>query len=188
MKTLILKSLIAITLMTSQAMGSGLAGGETYKANYLSGDISVRCNSGRETNYVNYRCRGSYLSPESRSKFVDDSQSGADKVTLTFRDHRNKKRTKKSSFNSVKGESKKSFNLWIRTLTQRPLLNSGNNEISYSLTKNGSEVSSGVFSVLVEDQPVRYCRYRSYHSSNMNDCRNPSFVCNQYFREQNGCK
>lgn len=186
MKTFITKALIALTLAGSQVLAAGLAGGDTYKANYIAGDISVRCSNGTQTDYANFRCRGSYLSPESWSKFVDDSGVNADKVKLTFRDHKNKKRSKSSSFKN--GKSKKEFNLWVRTLTQRPLLKSGNNEISYSLTKSGSVVSTGTFNVQVEDQPTRYCRHRSYHSRNMDNCRFPSNVCNQYFREQNACR
>jgi hypothetical protein len=186
MKSFIAKAVLALTFAGSQVLAAGLAGGDTYKANYITGDISVRCSSAGQTDYASYRCRGSYLSPESWSKFVDDSGVNADKVKLTFRDHRNKKRTKSSSFKN--GQSKKSFNLWVRTLTQRPLLNSGDNEISYSLTKGGNEVASGTFNVQVEDQPTRYCQYRSYYSNNMDDCRFPSNVCNQYFREQNACR
>jgi len=187
MKT-IAKTILALSIMGTQVFAAGLAGGENYQANYIQGDISIRCSSGGQTDYRTHRCYGSYLSPESWSKFVDDSGVNADKVKLTFRDHRDKKRTKSSSFSASKGESKKSFNLWIRTLTQRPLLKSGENTISYSLTKSGSEVANGSFVVNVEDQPVRYCQYRSYYSNNMDDCRFPSNVCNQYFREQNACR
>jgi len=188
MKKIIAKAFLAITLVSSQVFAAGLAGGETYQANYISGDISIRCSSAGQSDYRTHRCFGSYLSPESWSKFVDNSGVNADKVKLTFRDHKNKKRSKSSSFNSSKGESKKSFNLWVRTLTQRPLLKSGDNEISYALSKKGTTVETGTFNVHVEDTPTRRCGYRSYYSSNMDDCRFPSNVCNQYFREQNACR
>lgn len=178
------KIFLALTL-TTQLFAMRLEKAETFQANFVEGDISVTCFSPEGTRTARFRCTESYLNPSDFSRVITESNVDADKVVLTYKDGK-KTRTKSSKFSG--NRSKSEFNLWIWTLTQRPLLDLGENEISYELTKKNSVVESGSFTVNVEATPTRYCRHRSYTSTNANDCTNGSNVCGQYFREQNFCR
>lgn len=182
----ILGLLLLLGLSSTSYAATGLEGGDLYLNHRLEGRITLTCSQGGEhdTAYVN--CRDSYLSPSMRAKFVYDSGVDADKVKLSYTNSRGKIKTKSSSIKN--NASKRNFNLWIGSLTQRPLLRSGINTLTYKLLKKGNTVETGSFDVRVERQPVRTCDYRSYHSSSMSDCRNPSMVCARYFRNQNDCQ
>ncbi|OUR97328.1 hypothetical protein A9Q84_13470 [Halobacteriovorax marinus] len=185
MKTLL--SLITLIGLSSNVYAAtGLAGGDVYLNHRIEGNITITCSNGSERDTAYVTCRSSYLSPSSRSKFVYDSGVDADKVEISYTNSRGKIKTKSSKLRST--TSKKSFNLWIRSLTQRPLLKAGNNALAYKLTKKGNVVERGLFDVRVDRQPVRYCSYRSFYSSSMSDCRSASLVCDRYFRQQNDCQ
>lgn len=184
MKSLLSTVALLLLSFTAQAQ-TGLKVGDRLENHRLSGQIHVTCyeRGQRDSAYVN--CRDSYLSPSIRSKFTYDSGVKADKVTLTYTNSSGKTKTKSSRLRG--NESRENFNLWIWTLTQRPLLKSGENTIEYKLSNDGSTVETGSFDVLVEPLPVRTCGYRSYRSSRLSDCKNASYVCAQYFRDMNYC-
>ena len=163
----------------------GFKTGNDFKAHSLRGSFNLTCSSGRERKRVVRNCGAYFLSPANRTKFVTDSGIDANKVVLKRVNSKGKTIKKKSKFNSRTGESKSNFNLWIKTLTQRPLLAYGENVISYELTGNESE--RGEFIVNVEKMPTKTCRYRSYHVFNMRYCNDAYGYCSEYFREQNFC-
>ncbi|ATH07800.1 hypothetical protein BIY24_07515 [Halobacteriovorax marinus] len=179
-------STVALLLLCLPVLAhTGLKEGERFENHRIQGQIRISCHERGQSDFAYVNCRDSYLTPSIRSKFTFDSGVNADKVKLTYTNSDGKTKTKSSR---IKGnESRENFNLWIWTLTQRPLLKSGENTIEYKLTNNGSEVESGSFDVLVETLPVRTCGYRSYTSSRLSDCRNASMVCAQYFRQMNDC-
>ena len=185
MKTLL--STAALLLLSLSTFGqTGLKQGDKFENHRIQGQIRVSCFERGQSDYAYVNCSDSYLTPSIRSKFTFDSGVNADKVKLTYVNSSGKTKTKSSK---IKGsESRENFNLWIWTLTQRPLLKSGENTIKYTLTNSGSTVESGEFDVLVESLPVRTCGYRSYTSSRLSDCRNASNVCAQYFRQMNDCQ
>ncbi|WP_372652687.1 hypothetical protein [Halobacteriovorax sp.] len=184
MKSLL--STVALLLLSFSAQAqTGLKVGDRLENHRLRGQIHLTCYERGERASVYVNCSDSYLTPSIRSKFTYDSGIEADKVTLTYTNTSGKTKTKSSK---IKGnESRENFNLWIWTLTQRPLLKAGENTIDYKLTNDGSTVETGSFDVLVETQAVRTCGYRSYRSSRLSDCRNASYVCGQYFRDMNYC-
>ena len=183
--TSIIKLVATFCLMIPVLATTGLKSGDSFENHRIQGQISITCNSNNGSQRRVVNCSDSYLSPSMRSKFVYDSAINADEVKITYRNSRGKNKTKSSKIRN--NESKSSFNLWIRTLTQRPLLKTGQNILNYKLIKDKNVVERGEFTVNVETLDVRTCSYRSYYSSNMSDCNNPSFVCGRYFREQNDC-
>lgn len=185
MKTLLSTVALLLLSLTTNAQ-TGLKVGDRLENHRLQGQIRISCHERGESDYAYVNCTDSYLSPSIRSKFVFDSGVEADKVKLTYTNSSGKTKSKSSK---IKGnESKENFNLWIWTLTQRPLLKVGENTINYKLENDGKTVETGSFDVLVEQLPVRTCGYRSYTSSRLSDCRNASYVCAQYFRAQNDCQ
>jgi hypothetical protein len=164
---------------------TGLKIGNNLENHRIQGQITITCNDGRNSQRRFVTCRDNYLSPSMRSKFVYDSELEADKVEISYINSRGKTKSKSSKVR--RNESKSSFNLWIRSLTQRPMLKSGENILHYKLINNKNVVETGEFTVNVETQDIRTCSYRSYYSSSASDCDNPSMVCGRYFREQNDC-
>lgn len=163
----------------------GFKSGNDFKAHSLRGSFNLTCSSGSERRSVLRRCGAYFLSPSNRAKFITDSGVDAKKVTLRRVNSKGKIIKKKSKFKPSTGESKKSFNLWLRSLTQRPLLTYGENIISYELT--GNEVEKGEFIVNVEKMATKTCRHDSYRVYNMSYCSDPNGYCSQYFRDHNFC-
>lgn len=131
-------------------------------------------------------CRADIVSPGLRDKFVSAGPVDADKVELksTFENGRSITRT--SSFDGEKGESKSSFNLWIDTLTQTPILSPGKNTIDYKLTKKKDVVETGTFIAYADVQELMRCAPRSLPFTY--DCNNDIEVCDDYFWTNNNCE
>lgn len=178
------KVIIATFLFMGSLSAASLKIGDKLEAHSLRGDIRIICTGDTNRGSISVRCSDSYLLPSMRSKFTADVD--ADKVKLTFINSKGKKKSKSSRFKN--GESKRRFNLWMWSLTQRPMLKTGMNNISYTLSKKGEIVDTGEFSVNVEQQPLRTCAYDTYYSSGSADCNNPSLVCDRYFRDHNYCR
>lgn len=120
--------------------------------------------------------------------FVGPEGVKADAITLTATHEDGSKRTKSESYDSAKGLSNKTFNLWISTLLQRPLLNPGKNTIAYKMTLGGKVVASGEFVADVKDGGAKFCKRRgNYWSANSSDCLNPANLCYRYLRDNNYC-
>lgn len=193
MKTLVL-SLAAVlgvfSLSSSMANAAGLSGGPQFSTQNIEGRLSVQCLSTTPgPSYGAATCRGQVLNPGEYSFFVGPVID-ADKVTLvaTHADG-SKSKAKTENYDGAKGKSKKSFNLWISTVFQRPLLEYGANEVRYTLTKNGSSVEEGTFTVNVVDGGRAVCqRTGFYTSSDSSDCSSPQNFCSRYFSENNYCQ
>lgn len=185
-----MKVLISLLLLLP-AFGAGLKIGNDLTSHPVEGSIRLSCNDRGQSDFRYVDCRAEYLNPAEFSRFVlsESEKIDADKVTLYYKDHKGRKKSKSSDFNASKGESKSKFNLWIATLLQRPLLNYyGANEIEYKLEKDGKKVASGKFVVNVERQEKAYCPSASYWSSSIEDCRFPQNYCARYFRDYNYCQ
>lgn len=131
-------------------------------------------------------CRADIVSPALRDRFVTGRPVDADKVELksTFENGRSIKRS--SNFDGEKGESKSSFNLWIDTLTQNPILAPGKNVIDYTLTKKKQEVETGTFTAFVDVERLKRCEPR--HMGFTYNCDEDVQVCNDYFFFNNNCE
>lgn len=182
MKGIILLALLfaSTTFANSNA---GLKAGARFEENNLRGTVTMYCPT--RTQIVN--CNAAYLSPSTYSKFIYNGATDATDVELNRDGARS---VKKSRFNSETLESKKSFNLWVGSLLQRPLLKRGVNVINYTLKGEDKEVvERGQFEVLVEQSPTRLCPWDTYRSFNDNDCRSGGqHICNAYFQRHRLCR
>ena len=161
----------------------GFKSGNTMVSNYIYGTIHAYC---PKTSRI-YNCRMDYLEPGDRDKFIHPAID-ADKVELVARHEQGSKTKKKGKVDAVQGQSKGYFNLWLGSLLQRPLLRTGQNNISYKLFRKGTEVKSGTFVTQVNKAEAKRCRDRVYHYSSDQDCQNISFLCQRYFSEQAYCQ
>lgn len=173
----------------------GFKKGNRLTAVLTQGDILVQCSGSGGfppgtggPSSASFRCQEEVITTGEFDYFVGPERIQADAVTLTATHADGSTRTKKSGYDSAKGQSTDTFNLWIATLFQRPLLDVGLNKITYTLTYKGKTTSSGKFEATVKDGGRKVCQRRgSYWSPNASDCQNPSAMCSRYFSENNYC-
>lgn len=181
-------SLISFAETSDTVLPVGFTGGSQFESRSISGQIQIQCQEASqfETRYSN--CYGLLLLPYEYDYFVGPRGIDADTVQLTVVQQDGTSRSKSSGYDSTKARSTSRFNLWIRTLTQTPLLDEGLNTATYKLTKNGVQKASGQFQVKVSRGTSAHCRDTGYYNSSlMSDCRNPGFICDRYFQERNFC-
>lgn len=168
-------------LFASQVIG--FSSGDTFTSHEYEGSFTLFC-PGLSKTVV---CQAYGLSPQEFDHLVFPTSIEADEVTLTRTNVRGDQRSKTSNIRSGQGRSKKSFNLWIRTLFQRPLLSMGRNSIGYEFSLNNSVVEQGEFDVLVNDGGRKSCRHDVLNGTTR-DCEAPTTLCDTYFRRQNYCQ
>lgn len=174
-------------LFTSQlafALNIGFGHGPTIKTDEIEGYVSVQCRGGDNNSWNNYSCYSNDLVGGDYGKIiVSQGTIDADWVKIQ---REGSKYIKGSRFNSLTGETKKNFNLWIKTLLQRPLLKKGQNKIHYTFTKNKKIVKKGSFLVEVVDGEFRQCRNGS--STYYGNCPSSYSACDDYFYRNNYCQ
>lgn len=184
------KILSALLLLSASAsFAAGLSGGDQYTAVSIYGRLNVQCSGPQGTTSAFANCRGQILNPGEYSYFVGPI-SEAETVTLVAtHEDGSVSKPKSSPYDGQKGKSKKSFNLWISTVLQRPLLDFGKNTVHYTLSQNGRVTEQGDFVVTVLDGATASCsRVGFYFSSVESDCQAPSTFCSRYFAENNYCQ
>jgi hypothetical protein len=184
----LLSILVVTTLLSSFAYGAdlGFKGGNNFQTINLSGSGRIYCPGSGESRFI--RCDFQYLVPGERAYFAYGEEIDADRVKLTAIREDGSTRSKDSKYRSSKGRSSKSFNLWIRTLFQRPLLKMGVNTIAVEMTKDGSIVAEDEFVATVEQGESRQCSYRSVYGRFDSDCESIYRACDRYFAAQNYCR
>ncbi len=155
-----MKALVLITVLgfVQVAMGLdvNLGHGDTIKTDEIEGYVSVHCRGGDNNSWNNYSCYSNDLAGGNYGKVVVTNGSiDADWVKLQ---REGSKYIKGSKFNALTGETRKNFNLWIKSLLQRPLLKMGENKIKYTFTKNKKVVKTGTFTLNVIEGEYRECR------------------------------
>jgi hypothetical protein len=184
----IMLSILLTLLSSSHLWAQGFSSGNNFSATELSGSLTIFCNDGRSSTVADVYCDGEILEPAEWDYFVTDDTVDADSVTLTNKIGK-KTVSKTHKFSTDKNRSKTEFNLWIRTLTQTPLLGYGENVISYQLTKKKQVVKAGQFTVTVSANEARRCQRGALNSGNMDDCNiNRNLACDRYFQYQNYCR
>ncbi|UXR65027.1 hypothetical protein EZJ49_02030 [Bdellovibrio bacteriovorus] len=168
----------------------GFKNGNQKTAVLAQGRIVVHCQSSSPggPTYGSFNCREEILTSGEYDYFVGPADTKGDSVTLTALHQDGSQRTKTVAYDSNKGQSKKSINLWIATLLQRPLLDPGKNTVRYKITLNDKVTASGEFIAEVKDGGTKTCsRTGSYWSNNSSDCQNGTSMCRRYFNENNYC-
>lgn len=165
----------------------GLQSGPTFSRHSVYGEIQVTCRSHSDFASAAFQCFEDILQPREYDYFVGPSIPGAAQVTLVA-DH-DPRNSKSMSYRADIGRSSRMFNLWVRSLLQRPLLQPGENQIQYEITNSeGRVLADGKFKVRVTTGGRLYCPRRGfYQSPNIDDCRSSYNMCNRFFRDNNFC-
>ncbi|GAB4420232.1 MAG: hypothetical protein OHK0056_30640 [Bacteriovoracaceae bacterium] len=176
-----MKTLLALfVLISSSAFAQddiGFSKGNEMTSYDVRGSFTLKCPTRTEIVY----CNGNYLSPVEMDYFVHPEAIDADEVELQRVNSRGRTISKDSKFDANTLRSKKRFNLWIATLTQKPLLGLGQNTITYQMKKNGQTVKEGTFEVNVDRGASKTCGHDFIWASSDSDCNAPSLYCDRYF-------
>lgn len=164
------------------------SGGSSFDAVTLVGEVSISCHEGVKRDFRRYTCVEGILNPGEYTYFVGPDGIVADHVEVKSTWEDGKGRTKSAGYDMEKGRSSKPFNLWIATLLQRPLLDSGLNVIDWKMSLSGKVVAAGQFSVTVNEAADQECPRGHYSSSRLDDCRFPSNICWRHFRAYGYCE
>lgn len=185
MLTLLMSALVSFSQPAHAASSVGFSSGDYFESQRISGDITVFCDGGKINHF---RCQSEILKPGEVDYFQGPSGIQADRVELVATHSDGSVKSKSKKYDSAKGRSKDRFNLWLRSLTQSPLLEVGTNKIEYKMTKAGSAVTGGQFSVEVKRIEPATCRPSTYTSGNPSDCEFGDTICDYYFRDENYCQ
>jgi len=173
--------------LSAGAVDAGFETGNSFTAREFRGQVSVMCMAPDDHGSYFYACDSYGLDPSVTAKFVTAPGADADHVTLSSTWENGKTVTKDTGFDSASGMSTKAFNLWISTLFQRPLLNSGTNKIHYVLSKNGQTQSEGDFAATVQSAPVSQCGIGNITEFSSVNCRNSVYMCQRFYDEAAHC-
>ena len=193
----VIASLILFFGVVTNAQAADFEGQKNFSAVSLSGQIEVRClaSSPGEPTWATYFCRANIIEPQDdpalgaydMSHFNHQTPSDADEFELVSVHADGSTNKKSGRFDAVEGKSRSWVNLWIDTITQNPLLEVGENKITFSLTRKGVVKESGQFSSQVTWVGERRCPARSYFGQD-GDCSNAYRFCDKFFREQSLCR
>jgi hypothetical protein len=183
-KTIVLSFLLIFPVSNLQASENiGFSSGDTFTAHEYDGSFTLFC-PGQS---ITVNCQAYGLSPQEFDHLVFPASINADEVKLTRTNVRGDQRSKTSNIRSGQNRSKKSFNLWIRTLFQRPLLSMGRNTLAYEFSLNNNVTEEGEFQVIVNNGGLKTCRHGVLNGT-ARDCEAPTTLCDTYFRNQNYCQ
>lgn len=182
-------SLLVTALLSNPLWAQSFSSGNQFEAMMLRGEASVICRDMQGRSYHSSEfCSLDILEGGEYDTFVYKKNTGADEVKLEVLQESGKQRSKTKAYNDAKGESKL-FNIWVQTLTQRPLLDYGLNKITFTLLKNEKALVSGSFNAVVQDGGTKYCQRRLLTYYNEVNCMNiRARACNDYFSYDNNCR
>ncbi|HWU43742.1 MAG TPA: hypothetical protein VN132_09900 [Bdellovibrio sp.] len=170
----------------------GFLSGSEFQATPIDGTVVITCDGFNGTSQANYSCRDVVLDPQSSDIFAGPREPRAKQVELLATHEDGTTRTKTSNYDGQLAQSTSSFNLWINTLFQKPLLMTGINRIHYTLyngsTAGPEEFGSGNFTVTVKRGTARHCPTSYYHSTDVIDCNSQYSICQRYFDQYNSCR
>ncbi len=180
-------TLLTVFLMPILASGADFQGQREFTHVELEGRYRVTCFGGQQTKSQTHFCRGYLLHPFSWAHFNHVTNKPVTRVELTNQKQNGKTVRKKSQWDASNNRSEKKINLWVETLLQNPLLEMGDNQISYELWVDQTSVETGVVNVKVNDGGLRQCQDYSETTSDQNLCDSPSQACRRFFQLQNNC-
>ncbi|MGZ5278809.1 MAG: hypothetical protein ACXWC9_02630 [Pseudobdellovibrionaceae bacterium] len=187
-KTLLSIIAFSVTVILAQeSLATGFSQGNEIHIQRITGNLTVFCSGGQPGQQIKHvRCDADLWTPGLTDYFVGPA-TDADKVTLNSTRADGSQKSKNSKYDGQAGKSKSQFNLGIRTLTQKPLLQEGLNKVHFALEKEGQAVSEGEFAATVTRVPGASCPSGSENVFG-SDCNYPQNACNRYFERYNYCQ
>lgn len=174
-------TIAALLLSGSAFAGGGFSQGDTVEVLRYRGSVYAVCMGvGGMNRHVN--CSANGYSNNAEDQFVFDQKVVADKVEFVAHHEDGSTRKKNADFDSGTGRSEY-VNLAVSGFLRKPLLDYGNNQISYTLKNGKDRVAAGVFEMKKRMGPTINCYPRTIYFHMPSDCQNDGIVCNEYFRQ-----
>jgi hypothetical protein len=168
---------LAFPLYQTFALDVQFEGGNDIEILSKEGFVYVSCSENGNRRSYSYNCYDSTLTSGSYGAVeVIGGSLDADYVKLQ---RKGSKYIKKIKYYPKKNRSSRRINLWIRTLTQRALLKSGENLIKYRFFKNKKVIFEGEFIANVTNGPSQYCGRGSVNSTY---CPSYYQACSSFYR------
>ncbi len=174
-------------IIAQESLAAGFSQGNEFQVHRITGSLMVICSGGAQPGQQNrfVRCDADVWSPAIRDYFVGPAVD-ADTVVLNSTRADGSQKSKDSKYDGSKGQSKSQFNLGIWTLTQKPLLQEGANQIHFTISKDGQTVSEGDFTTNVTRTATKTCPSGTEHA--FGDCNFPENYCDRYFDRYDNCQ
>lgn len=182
-----LLSFVLVLLSMKPAFANFKNGNELVTAP-IEGTATVRCDgfNGRQT--AVYQCRDLVMDPGPYDYFMGPVVTNGTAVNLKAFHQDGSSRSKSEKYLGSRGISVETFNLWISTIFQRPLLEYGANRVMWQVVDDSERVlAEGQFVANVKRGPARQCEPAFYNSTDANDCNSQFTVCQRYFEQNNFC-
>jgi hypothetical protein len=174
--------------LAQESLAAGFSQGNNITVQRITGNLTLFCSGfqpgGPQIKYV--RCDADLWTPGPTDYFVGPA-ADADQVTLNATHADGSQKSKSSKYDGQKGQSQSQFNLGIWTVTQKPLLQEGANQIHFSLAKGSQAVTEGDFTATVTRTQAAICPNGSQNAFG-NDCDFPQRACDQYFEQYHYCQ
>jgi hypothetical protein len=180
MKNMQVVTTLLLWLLSDAAFAIGFSNGNDLKTQKLSGTAFVQCfeDAGYDVRYVS--CTSDQLFPDEFDRYVGDKFIDADHVQISNESMKGKKNVQKRIYNP-KNMTSRNFNLWVSTLTQSPLLKSGENKLKVSYLLKKKVVAEDRFVTNVTKAQDLKCDTVGINYGNLR-CPTDMSVCRDYFR------
>lgn len=183
MKNLRMLCAIALVIVTEAAFAKGFSNGNHLETQKLSGTAVVQCLDGDGYDVRFVSCTSNQLSPSEFDNFVYDKYVDADHVQIFNESMKGKKNNQKRIYHAKNMKSRE-FNLWVSTLTQNPLLKTGENHLKVVFLNRKKVVAEDYFHVTVSKGQDLQCESTGINYGNLS-CPSDLAVCRDYFRSTN---
>lgn len=176
--------ILALTLSTN-VLAKDIQFNEKDHLNVITmeGMVSVRCQSGQYPASRIYQCYSSNIEDGNYQRLQILSDFDADHIYLK----NSKSGIQKNSRINQSTQKTREINLWIESLTQRPLLDYGQNILEYNLTKKNQSLIKGSYTITVEKSEQRRCP-NGFLYYNSRQCPDRFMACRDYFYQYRYCK
>ena len=187
-KILITLAAFSITVILAQeSLAAGFSQGNDLQVQRITGNLTLFCQGAQPGQQIKHvRCDADLWTPGLKDYFVGPVVD-ADTVTLNSLRADGSQKSKDSKYDGQTGQSKSAFNLGIWTVTQKPLLLEGANQIHFSLSKDNQTVTEGDFTATVTRQPTAVCPSASENVFGT-QCDYPQSACDRYFERFDYCQ
>lgn len=187
--TFVITSIISTISFAQAAPIAGFKNGNELEVQTLRGSVQYYCRDNMGKNYTrHWSCVADLVSPDTHDYVIANAKIDANKVTITATHEDGSTKSKTVNFNSEKSVSSSRVNLWVKTLTQSPLLEKGANSINVEFKKSNKVVESGNFVSQVHHLGAVQCRHRATYAQNNGQCDNQNMGCDYYFYLENNCQ
>lgn len=131
-------------------------------------------------------CRRNLVLPEKKDFYFGPIGLEADELLIEIYSPSGKLKWLRVSYDGRKARSQRPLNFWSESLSEDPLLEVGENKLSFRLYLRGRNVFNEEQVLNLRTRPIVRCEDKQYRAVFKGDCPVASSFCDYYF-QQNPC-